>query len=863
MFRRLRTFLISLTLVLVATIGTAFSIFYFGDLNFYINDLDQELRVDNVKENYSFGRDEELDTEYTIYLFPSSLYAVIYDDYLNKIYDNDLNNNETATKPEEAFGYIEASLENGEVSYTPYTEGKKGHNGYKNYYQYISSGEIENSNHYLLDSEIKGNSSSSYVTNSGAELNDSGLGDPSIILNDKYSNEHLSNENKNLYLNRNQFRYDRFGAWENLEAVERGEDGEYIVNSNDVGRYLPQKLVVRQSVTADNFSTYTMEPITSLGDSHGWHNFAFSSWTTFKIENNKIVRPYIGESSGEDQFDFSLWPFLSGDILSYFNIMNNLSEYADQNNVIRLFPYFSNGKNYGKSINGVTNGPSEPQYGGRDAIKIQYSLANETNMTRERYFMYNNNSLNSSNSQYNDNEYDGLVGENSWFYNYKYDLNHVHYALLSNIKLEKNMYSSFKIMTHMSDGENADWGEHDSAWSTKFFSDDDLNELNGIIDTYGEGLYNIYIFVGNSGSLSRDSVDIGGIGQDVSENLVTGWPEFYQKKLISLGSNVMSFRNFITYYRNLSLYIEKVSEGRLYKDLNSTYSSEGELQQVINNSYNQADNFVMYTYPIHSTTSNNNELIVGNNIVENNPYVYLLRNVNFTDVENLSFQIRFSQSYIKDTKFNLGGSGGGNPVILNPTNSNGTYSYNENQVFIPASNYFNVSAISFNDGVGNSQECFTLGNATNKGVYDILLIYRATVGNVDEFEMYAYRHTINFIKLYRVGTNIKVDDNTGLAIHTKEDGSALDEQIWMGRANIGENLDPSNFMSSETNSSGQLISLQDALENYLGNDSNTYSNYIVRDYVTDQIVMYYHNGAWQTDNFVILKNYLFIVEKVN
>ena len=110
MFRKLRTFLISLTLVLVATIGTAFSVFYFGDISFFASDLDQQLRVDNVKENYTFGRDEELDTEYTIYLFPSSLYSVIYRDYLDS--------NETGVKPEDAFGYIEASLENGSVVYT-------------------------------------------------------------------------------------------------------------------------------------------------------------------------------------------------------------------------------------------------------------------------------------------------------------------------------------------------------------------------------------------------------------------------------------------------------------------------------------------------------------------------------------------------------------------------------------------------------------------------------------------------------------------------------------------------------------------------------------------------------------------------
>ena len=844
MFRKLRTFLISLALVLVATIGTAFSIFYFGDLNFYINDLDQELRVDNVKENYSFGRDEELDTEYTIYLFPSSLYAVIYDDYLNKIYDDDLNNNETAIKPEEAFGYIEASLENGEVTYTPYTEGKKGYNDYKNYYEYVSS--LGSSTYYVdkEDYQHSENSNSVYVVKNNGITQYYDIGDPTLPLNPKFSNDSLGDDDQNMYLNRNQFRYDRFGAWENLDALGRNDSGAYDVSSKDMGRYLPQKLVVRQSITAEYFQTYTIEPITSMGDSHGWYNLTFSSWTSFSINKkaSNYERPYINDGS----IDFSLWPFLSGDISSYFDIMRNLEIYADDSNVLRLFPYFSNGKHYETNV---------PSYGGRDALKIVYSSPDSDNNS-EKYFMYNN---------------IGLTPPSN------YELvNNVYYSVLSNIRLESGLYDKFQIQAAVSSTPSAGWvGE----WTN--VCPNSLN-IDNIVNTYGDGLYNFYFFVGNSGVESDDYEapwwnpfdndkyisSITDIPSYVIQN-ETDWGELYQKKLITIGPTndeskfIEGSANGSNAKRPIAICIEKVSEGRLYKDLNSKYSSEGELQQVINNSYNQADNFVMYTYPIHSTTSNNNELIVGNNIVENNPYVYLLRNVNFTDVENLSFQIRFSQSYIPNTKFNLEGSGGGNPVILNPTNSNGTYSYNENQVFIPASNYFNVSAISFNDGVGTSQECFTLGDYTNKGVYDILLIYRATSGDVDEFEMYAYRHTINFIKLYKVGTNIKVDDNTGLAIHTKEDGSALDEQIWMGRANIGENLDPSNFMSSETNSSGQLISLQDALKNYLGNDSNTYSNYIVRDYVTDQIVMYYHNGAWQTDNFVILKNYLFIVEKVN
>lgn len=331
MFRKLRMFIISLTLVLIATIGTAFSIFYFGELNFYVNDLDQQLRVDNVKENYTFGRDEELDKEYTIYLFPSSLYSVIYRDYLDS--------NKTGVKPEDAFGYIEASLENGKVVYTAKETGEKQntYKGYNNYYDFIRN--LEENKYYIRTSDVKYNYNSNYyIDNSGNELNESGLGDPILVLNDKYKDSHFKFKN--------QFRYDRFGAWGDLYAAPK-LNGEYIKANDsyeDVGRYLPQKLVVRQSATADYFSTYTMEPITSMGDasSEGWYNIVFSSWTTFKLNENGGYEnlPYTNDQNK----DFSLWPFLSGDIASYFDIMQNLDIYADGDNVIRLFPYFSNGK---------------------------------------------------------------------------------------------------------------------------------------------------------------------------------------------------------------------------------------------------------------------------------------------------------------------------------------------------------------------------------------------------------------------------------------------------------------------------------------------------------------------------------------
>lgn len=855
MFRKLRMFIISLTLVLIATIGTAFSIFYFGELNFYVNDLDQQLRVDNVKENYTFGRDEELDKEYTIYLFPSSLYSVIYRDYLDS--------NKTGVKPEDAFGYIEASLENGKVVYTAKETGEKQntYKGYNNYYDFIRN--LEENKYYIRTSDVKYNYNSNYyIDNSGNELNESGLGDPILVLNDKYKDSHFKFKN--------QFRYDRFGAWGDLYAAPK-LNGEYIKANDsyeDVGRYLPQKLVVRQSATADYFSTYTMEPITSMGDasSEGWYNIVFSSWTTFKLNENGGYEnlPYTNDQNK----DFSLWPFLSGDIASYFDIMQNLDIYADGDNVIRLFPYFSNGKNYNIS---------KPSYGGRDGLKIRF---NNKETSGEKYFMYNGNTLDSSN------------GLNSLGNNYS-GLDTIHYAILSNITIDSNLYDTsdestnvFAVETDISAGRCAAW---EGNWQNRFGTGN-LGIVTELLSRYGPGLYNFYVFVGDSG-LANDNIwgptdfNINDIGELIStgNSNLTAFSELRNKKFISLGGGTANHTytyetGFIfktTHYvtRPFKLYAEKVSEGRLYNDLTNLYANSAELQQIIDNNYNSSYNFVMYTYPIHRIEEGaDGSMSVGNtNIIKNNPYVYLLRNVNFTDVENLYFQIRFSKTYIDNTSFELG-KDTTMPVILNPKNNNGSYTYNENQYFVPGREFFSQSFIEFSDNT-TSQEGFKLNNESYKGVYDILLIFNPSTSsdNQDVFHIYAYRHMINFIKVYEIGTEIKTD-NDGLAIHTKDNGDPLDSQIWQGRANLGKYLDPS-MKSSIPNSSGEVVTLQNALESYIESyikshptyGSYDFSKFYLRDYVTDQIVMYYDTNtkSWVTNNYVLLKNYLFIVEVVS
>ena len=819
MNRKLRAFLFSLFIVFTACIGTAFSVFYFGDVVLLDSGFDQDLRVDNVEENYTFGRDEELDTEYTIYLFPSTIYVDLYQQYLNKT---------ISLLPENIFGYIEGDLVNGQIEYTAFTDGYNGINNASNYYNLVRNN-YSGSNQYIRSEDAGYNSS--YYISSGRELNSSGLGDPSIPLNNQYSGH------DGQYLNHNQFRYDRFGCWRNLDANSRYENGEYDVSSKDAGRYLPQKLVVRQSVTADEFARYTMEPFTSMSDGNGWHNITFSSWTSFHY-NDIVQYPYlVYPAYSYLSRERTLYPFLSSDILTFFDIMQNLDFYADDNNVIRLFPYFSNGKNYD------SDDLNSAQYGGRDALKINYKTS-ESEYAQEKYFMYSQHYLDSND-----------------LLSYNRNLSNIHYAVLSNIELRKDFYGSFAVQVNPCSITAGSW---QAQW-VNVFNNFNVSGIEEYVDSYGEGLYNFYFFIGNSGAYSYNTDNISSIGHYVTSNLISSCSELYNKNLISI-SNVA---NYIIHNdgtcRPIAFFIEKVSEGRLYKNLETSYSSHDELQEIIDINYNSADNFVMYTYPIHSTNVDISGQITGvnsDNIIENNSYVYLLRNINFTDATTLEFQLRFSKAYITNSiNFNLNS---GNPVILNPILTNGTYNYNENQVFVSANNYFNDSDITFTNG-NATQEGFTLKDEDYKGLYDILLIY-----SNGTYNMYSYRHTINFIKVFEIDTVINIDSQ-GLAIHTKSNGDPLDSQIWQGRANLGEFLEPS-MLSSVSTGSGGMVSLQTALENYLDSEGiakSEYKNYFLRDFVSEQIVMYYiydENtgiGYWETDDFTLLKNYLFIVEHVD
>ena len=890
MFRRIKILLSIIIVAVIIGVGAGTSFWYFGD-KIYKPGVDTQLGIDNIEENYAFGRKDDVDKTYTIYLFPSAIYSQIYVNYLNST------DKENAVLPEEAFGYFEAGFddEGNFIANVDYSTAK-GIDGNKNYYTYVTETrltnyQLEQSGNKLEKSLIEFNmprvdttfdinkiyrdfEGYSYTENGKTLItNNLGIGEPNVPLRSEIISLTNVSANSEQFNRSNKFKYDKFGAWDFLEAYKKQSDNTMKINNdfNDLGRYLPQKLTLSQSVTVDDFSNYTREPITSIGDKERWFNYTFSNWTAFELTDNGFKYPtienYVTTGEGSSSVSF-LWNFLSGDINSYFDIMQNLEKYADSDGVIRLFPYFSNGKNYETGALAHNGQPQNKyEYGGRDGLRLNTRTSTSKNDSI-RYFMYDSDTLNKDND-------DGVLEY--------YGINDAAYAVLPNISLTNDL-SSFNVEYASNEGD----GHYGSGtWSGSWvdlFNDVFLSEYikNNLLLTYGEGLYNIYVFIGNSANYNENfTYDFysGKInGNDEEDKDITYhatqnaniWSKLNNKSLVVPAESYLRSLSIKSRERPILVAFERVAEIRLYNNLSDSYGNPT-LDQYIEDNYDSAYYFRMYGNQINPYYKNENgeyELI-DENIVLKNPYVYIARNVDFTESTTLNFQLRYNGVYNKDIDYDINWFGltsdnkQYDKIIINPKNGK----FNANQVFNQADEYF--EHIDLPVGNNATQKAFKLKSKEYMGIYDIIAVYNPSGNNKNTIALFAYRHTINFIKLFKSKDAIKVDTN-GLAIHTKDNDGITelsDQLIWRGKYVIGINLTPSSVsdIQFEINGTSALQQFQTCLENYLkeGLKTTDYSKYIVRDYVTSQIVMHYSlNQKMWICNFRILKNYLFYVEKI-
>lgn len=175
MFRKFKGLMALFAIICVIAIAGGSAYFYFGG---YEKDRvienttdDNEVKTDNILENYEFGSDKDLNETYTYYFFPSTLYMS--DTFYSQ-----------TVKPETVFGYNEVILDdngdpvldsNNQPQYKIVQDGRTGINNYSTYHEYLTnylnyeSESYLNSNPLALSMDDQGGNKTPYsYSNKGA-----------------------------------------------------------------------------------------------------------------------------------------------------------------------------------------------------------------------------------------------------------------------------------------------------------------------------------------------------------------------------------------------------------------------------------------------------------------------------------------------------------------------------------------------------------------------------------------------------------------------------------------------------------------------------------------------------------------------
>lgn len=772
--------------------ASCLSIWYFNNQNEY-KSLQPELKLDDIEENYSFSSNKIENETYDVYIFPSLLYLDEYKTYL------DGNSN---ILPEELFGYLVPELddknqlvynENNEVLFDIYDNNG---NLNSNYDGDVGYKDLVSKNNNYVDSNTSPKYSYEQVYKDFYNGYESNYDDINIgkVNDPSFGNFAINDDGR---FPRVMHRYDRFGYWNYKEYHD--------------GRYLPIKFSNVTQLSSGIFNEVVKDPYTDMGDPGGYYILGFAAWTYVDTKNNNLMP--ISYSNNEE---IEIAMFLNRDLNHYFDLLHNLDQYADENNVIRLFPYFSTGKAYNEN---------NPDNGARDAIRITYN--NQDNKYVEKYMFY------ISKEQI---EYKGNKSCKA--------------ARTLNLYLD-NTISSIRF-----DFSTCEEGNYES-WYNSF----NLNQsqILYIVNTYGSGLYNFYLFIGNSG------LSIGWFGDSTHDEDInniytqTGIDQFYSlagKRLNKISDGFLdkqqtgiAFRRF----RPFELCYEKVTE---LKVINDIPNNQDLISDYISDHYLGSQNFILFDNPIYERTLVNGEYVINNNkINQDNIYSYILRNIDFSNIEDNYFQLSFGTTYIQNINFNQNLN---RDIIFDPDIVNNNFEYNNNQVFINAFNYFEQISININ---GVNQNFFKPKQDNYKGIYDFIIYYNSS-NNMMEF--YAYRHADLFIKLF--ARDVEVDANTHLAIHQNKDNngniSQLDSLIWINNYATGD------YVTTDDTCLIHGDSLLNVFDNYIeqlinNNPSLTKSNIVIRDHVTGFLLAYYKNDELVFNSFRVRKNYILYVDYIN
>ena len=840
LFKKIKYLILSLLAFITIGVGVGVSYWVFANEGFN-NDINSESNIDNIYENYTFGK-ESITDKYDIYFFPSTYYLYRFAngkdiDGVNKgttstpeniygylEYDNvsesfiEISGDSSATKGasenqyhidinglmnEGAFSDLDSFTNDSDtgghwegltyVYHTNYEENLGTylsidiHNGgyQANYQSYIDdtvaitnlkdSWVVKDDTKDVIDVNYKGfaNESDRISKGLGSLFNDAN--DKSSVnliqtkdnttynlletydIYDKYSRLEISNP-FNQYLEID----DRLGYWSQLDV--------------DKGRYLPIKLSFDSYIDYNLINTLIGDPKTDMGDSNGWFTSKFSGWISVKSIDVGSYESYLPI----DGFEYK-------DQNNLFDFMSNLKQYAEydedtQRYVIRLFPTFSNGKNYNAVLH---ENPKQPANGYRDGIRLDYfSTSDENNngnttLSMDTRFFSFKGGTNDTYSYKNTEGQDIELGLNyASINNFSFDDN-VKAIELRGTKIDGNSWIQSTESNGRVEHPNKDWLDFKNEYGTVV-----LGETTKIIDSFKSNqLYNIYAITGlenyvYSYSDPADAISIlksalyDTVEETGNEVLKTGsdFPieDLKGKQLYDLGTYVIGKPGVYGVY---TLLYEEVADLRLVQDVSIIENSNGSYKEDPNN---LIDDFVEkevsgsrglamntdYIYTGNITKSGSTNYISNlNHISLNNPYIYRIDGVDFRYSDTLSFMIvKNGNADNGDFKFNLSPLTDGQGLVSTATELD-TEKQNAldegEEIFENASNFMSFCGVNEQtDENGVKKYDYTVlrltsqkgnSNDNGKGYYSFIFEYNPSDMS---FNVYCYRFKNIFVKIF-------------------------------------------------------------------------------------------------------------------
>lgn len=935
MKKRVLTILLILLSILIVVPISAYSIFSFIEINENIDKTinsnkdsnNNHTGIDDIKENYTGIGDES--KEYTIYFFPSVLYTQYYYNYLtNTNYLVNLFNYNNVT-PENWFGYNEITR-NSDGSYTSSVQinndntslGDLGYLTYiqNEYDQYRNNSTNQNlatrekiaatyvqyeASDYLNGASYNGMDDYHYSWDYKAR----NFGDPLDDVLDIYFNptKNFKNGAGERQTYKGQFNYnniylqDRFGFWpsrrvniNNNSILGNGFEGGVI---NDFGRYLPIKITFNDSLPVEIYEEIIEQPKSNMGDrlvdvNQGnkkmtWYNFSFAGWGYFDTSNNFTVVP-VNDNNNSNYIEGA---FTSYDVDGLFDIMQDLDTYdSDGDGIIRLFPVFTNGKEYNAT---------KLESGGRDSFKLTF---------------------NNGPTNYVDNGNVIQLNENYQIDNYfLYDVNNtneeVQTARILNFRFDEDLYNEISLkaafvfykdvetgifdIDHWSNRNNLDWsGRWLPDLQGEFPGNRELflyNKVDGTnVFSKGEGLYNIYVFNHSLLQYNNDdprdysasNFDYERIARTLYPNKGIEFVKFNNQNTVLqyqegdngedhlyfdgyMGDTALSDRASFSQGCYYVLGIEKISEVKfiegidsskdivpqienkyetstsMLKQDNSAYFVENAFQNtyVLNNGSGNtsSSNDEMFTFGegleeghmvisdfAYSKISLDNKLTTDNLINKEN--LYIIRNIDFTNYLTLStsgFQIKVFKEDDTSVKFNFS-----DPYAVN----------SDHPGLLDESLFTNAIIYDYDN---------TSGDLESNNVFIPAAYFFEIKESIDHQYYYQPLHSAYFgmydFILYFDGSNYELYCNRHYNVNVKiysenathnSDGYAYitdDKLIWNRRTFVGSyaNISDIGLGGTQINTYlDQNITFENAIKTYLTGKIQAGETYYIRDHVT-------------------------------